>query len=874
MGLINLRLPRRHARISPAGPRPSGDPAVHLDTPLLRLSRSRLAPILALGLFVWLGYLILSPLPYNRLNVYHQTVVDQLLLVIAGLAYLAHLAYHRRLPGPTRLDWAIGAVLCAYGLAIALSIYPRFSIEAGFLVGWVVLTFYVFHDIDELTAPVLIRGLAAVGVAAAIYALYRVGADYAAWLHLVSAVEGKVALRNLLPPSVPRVHDAGDHVNMIALAFNLTLPFVLVLVLESGSRIERILAALGAAAVILALFFTVSRAAWVSSAVALPLFALLYHWRDHGLPPRPRPRLSGGLIAVSAVLVLLAVGAAGAVTVARWDSRPEWLFRSSLSPRYDAFNVALDIIRDQPWTGAGPNTYSLLYNVYSGDYPIEDFHPHNGYLAVGVDTGLVGAAAIFMLALVLLRTLIATYVVGSPERRVWVAACLAALTALAVHSAADMPNQSKTALLLLAVIAALSMKLSRPQSRPPRLVSPGNTPRLLILAFVPLFLGAWLWTDLGHDRYYQSLHLLNKGDLDGAVRQSLDAARLDPAFSVYHLHAGVTQAIDYLVKQDHGATTPELLDGAIASLRRAVDLEPRGGIGHANLAIALRMDGQRNAAVEEARLAMARSPGDGAISAVAGTIFEWADMPGDALYAYTNAVTHDAGLIDSPFWEATEFRRDARETIVAHTFLSPCQKARVVAMYRGYPDDLEGLAGACATEVASSNDPRRRSDLAVALASLGRIDDAKRAAQAAVDHAPDNAFARTALAIAKARDASLDEVRHQLMLAADLGDPDAALLLYYTFNQAPPALAANLSLPFKEGATPDDVKDRLEAALPLSGSLVYDQGIQDYLLGILYYRPRFFRESPTSILIPGDWIDLSSPRTLLIQKALHDAGRR
>ncbi len=418
------------------------------------------------------------------------------------------------------------------------------------------------------------------------------------------------------------------------------------------------------------------------------------------------------------------------------------------------------------------------------------------------------------------------------------------------------------------------MKLGQRQPRPPRLVSSGNVPRLLILAFVPLFLGAWLWTDLGHDRYYKSLHLLNKGDLDGAVRQSLDAARLDPAFSVYHLHAGVTQAIDYLVKQEHGTTSAGLLDGAIASLRRAVDLEPRGGAGHANLAIALRMDGQRDAAVEQARLAMARSPGDGAISAVAGTIFEWADMPGDAIYAYTNAVTHDAGLIDSPFWEATEFRRDTRETIVAGTFLSPCQKARVVAMYRGYPDDLQGLAGACATEVASSNDPRRRSDLAVALASLGRIDDAKREAQAAVDHAPDNAFARTALAIAKAHDGSLDEVRHQLMLAADLGDPDAALLLYYTFKKPPPPLAGNLSLPFEEGDMPDEVKDRLEAALPQSGSLVYDQGIQDYLLGILYYRPRFFRESPTSILIPGDWLDLSSPRTLLIQNALHDAGRR
>ncbi|HEY7268559.1 MAG TPA: O-antigen ligase family protein, partial [Dehalococcoidia bacterium] len=695
--------------------------------------------------------------------------------------------------------------------------------------------------------------------------------DYAAWLRLAKAVDGKLTLHDLVPPSVPRVHDAGDHVNMIALAFNLTLPFVLVVALESRRKAERALAIVAAALVVLALFFTVSRAAWVSAAVALPLFALLYSRRERGVAGLEAPRLSrlqfGAGAAATAIVVLLGAG----LLAARWDSRPEWLFRSSLSPRYDAFSVGLHIFRDDPWTGSGPNTYSLLYNVYSGDYPIEDFHPHNGYIAVGDDTGIVGVAAVAFLGIVLVWSLITSFVRGDPRERVYAAACLAALAALAVHSAADMPNQSKTALLLVAVIAALAMKLSPPRQAPSRLLSAANLPRLAVLVFLPLLFGAWLWTDIGHARYDDSLHRLGKGDFAAATRKALDAADKDPDFAAYQFQAGVAQAIEYLVRQEKGDTNPVLLDGAIDSLRSGIASEPRSGIGHANLALALRMRGDRQEAVGEARLALQRAPGDGTIAAVAATVLEWAGEDGEAMYAYSSAVTHDDALIDSPFWTANAFRKDARDGVVDSTFLSPCQKGRTIALYRGYPDDLAPLAEQCAKEVAASGDVRRQSDLAIIRAAMGDAAGAKQQAQAAADRAPDNAYARTALAIALAPGGDLDAVRRQLMLAADLGDPDGALLLYYTYAQPPTDIARNTQLPTSATQPPKQVIDRLQKALPASAPFVYDSGIQDYLLGILYYRPRYFRESPTSILIPGDWINLASPRTLFIQQALKEA---
>jgi hypothetical protein len=245
------------------------------DTLLLRLSRSRLAPLLSAALFAWLGFLVLIPLRYNELHVFEGTVRMQALFAVAVVAYVAHMAWHRRLPGPTGVDWALLAVVGAYGIAIALSIYPRFTLEGGLLLGLTVFTFYMFSDLDEVSPPAMVAGLAAVGVAGAVVSLIDIGEQVGDRLSLIEAVTGSAGLRDIVPPDVPRVEGVGDHVNMLALALNLSLPFAVLLALE-GRRVMRWLAAGGAVAIVLALFFTVSRGAWIATAAAVPLFALLY----------------------------------------------------------------------------------------------------------------------------------------------------------------------------------------------------------------------------------------------------------------------------------------------------------------------------------------------------------------------------------------------------------------------------------------------------------------------------------------------------------------------------------------------------------------------------------------------------------------------
>ena len=734
--------------------------------------------------------------------------------------------------------------------------------------------------------PLLVRGLAGMGALAAMLSLISVGAGYLDWLALAGAV-GETGLDRLLPPSVPRISGVGDHVNILAMSFNLALPFAAALALSPFHRNDRVFGVIALLLTGAALFFTVSRGAWLAGIAAVPVFVALYALRrsDPGSIVASMLRRRVVTIGVAgAVLVVLLVGVLGA---SRWDSRPEWLFRASLSPRQDAASAGLDIFRDRPWLGAGPYTYSLLYNVYSGRYPIENIHPHNGYIGALVDTGLAGAMVLLAGGAVVGLALWRGYRNGSASGRVLVAAAAAALTTLLVHSLLDTPNAWTTALLPLAVVLALVRRLA-PASGLPRVPVLSAAARSLVLLLVPLAVAGWVNIDRVHPTYEDSLQDLANGRFLDATSHAAAAADADPYNAAYQINAGVTSAIVYMVdRRGEFAGNVALIDDAIARFEKAVAAEPRSAIGYANLALALRLraarqvgadrDDSLRAAADAASEAIVRASTDAVIASIAGTVFEAAKQDDDAVAAYSRAVSHDAGLVQSPFWTTSPLRTARRDPIIDASDLTPCEKGRVTAMYAGYRDDLTALAEQCRAQVnAAPLDARARSDLSVILYGLGRREEAHREAKDAVARVPDSPYARTALAISLMPDGDLAAVRHELLLGGYLGDPDAALLLAYTYE--PPVAAnpliSNLKPPIASAPMPGPVAELLDDALGPAAPIVFDGGTQRYLLGVLYYRVRFLRESPTSILVPGEWLTLSSPRALLLLEAINRHERQ
>lgn len=431
---------------------------------------------------VWLSFLVVAGQPNFDTGVFERGVALHFFLGVPTLLYGAYLLFRRRLPGQTPLDCIAAALVVVYAAAVIASVSPYVSLEAALLPGAAVLVFYAINDFKFLSVAFLIRGLVAVAALVAFLSLIEVLAEYLSWLRLVNAVDGHIGLQTLLPPTIPR-SGAFHHPNVLAMVLNLALPFALTLVVRPSGTIDRPLGALAIALTLTALFFTLSRGGWIATASALLVLSGLYGLRGEGLSWCLRGLTRTRTVAISALAsFILLTGTVLAVGL--WDSRPQWLFRDSVSIRFEAAATGFDMFSDRPLLGTGPNTYGLLYDAYGGEHPDNNIHPHNAFLSVLVNTGLAGGIVLLagggMLAFSFrrgLRTKDAT-------TRLRLAACGAALMTLAVHGLFDSPNGWNAVVLTLAVVAAITVRLLPPSPTAPSRVS--QAPRLLILSLLSL----------------------------------------------------------------------------------------------------------------------------------------------------------------------------------------------------------------------------------------------------------------------------------------------------------------------------------------------------------------------------------------------------
>jgi O-antigen ligase/tetratricopeptide (TPR) repeat protein len=816
-----------------------------------------------LAFAAWLGYYVVSGAPYLGLRVFGPTVALHALTAAAAIAYLLYLSFRRRLPGRTFLDWPVFALLLAYGAATAVSINWRVSLETTLQVVMVALVFYVAADNDLLNVGQVRQAFLLVMTAAAAYALFQVGRDYWDWLRLARAVDPSWGPSDLLPPTVPRVHGVGEHPNLLAMSLVLAVPFYVVGLLGGGRRVARLAAA---GALVLtggALFFTLSRAGWVAAAVAAALAA--GGWVAVTRPDVVRvPRMEKGarrgvrLALFAAAFAVVAGVLVGALLLATsWESRPQWLFRGSLSPRLDAMAAGGEMFRDRPLLGTGPGTYGLIYSQYSGSYPIEAVHSHNGYLQTAVDLGVAGVGVMIILAVAAGGACWRGFRRGSPEGRLLLVACGASLVGFLVHSLADAPNASKTVLVPLAVVLAMMVRavpapdgseagpgLDEGNDPPPAAPWGGPWRRCLVLlppvtVLVALVALLFFWSNLDgpHYRYSQGLEDADAGRWLEAVPHFQRAVDGDPDFALYQLQLGLSETMAYL----GGAPRP-LLEQGIEHLERGVALEPRSAVGHANLARAYLLAGRGQEARDSALETMRRAGHDPVVAIAAASVLEEAGTAEEAREAYATAIALDASLAFSPFWSGSDFRRQNFEEIIGRSILplNPCLVGQQLLLPETSANlDLEQAAQDCRLFILGQpENVGARVDLATILMAAGQTREALAMLEDTVARHPDDGAARRALGEWYFEAGDLERARHEWLLGAQLDDPRAAMLLGDSYAPAP---------------VPQEVVRRAEDILSFAGTNLAVGGVQRYLLGILYYRMKFHRESPTVILVPGDW---------------------
>ncbi|MGO8736812.1 MAG: O-antigen ligase family protein [Terriglobia bacterium] len=144
-------------------------------------------------------------------------------------------------------------------------------------------------------------------------------------------------------------------------------------------------------------------------------------------------------------------------------SRFEALTPSALEDPYGRAAIwkqASGIVRDYPAVGTGLGTFGVAFRRYqttSLDLFID--HAHNDYLEVTTDTGILGAALLFIPIMGLLIKMILAYVgARGAYRRSVLLACIGGTAALLTHSAADFNLQIPANALLFAVVLGIGFK--------------------------------------------------------------------------------------------------------------------------------------------------------------------------------------------------------------------------------------------------------------------------------------------------------------------------------------------------------------------------------------------------------------------------------
>ncbi len=805
----------------------------------------------------WLGYFLFTGMPQLSLHVYPRTLLIHALIAIVALAYLAYLAWARRLPGGTPLDIGVLAMAGAYAIATVAAVNWRASLEETLQLSIAVIAFYALTGLPVLDAALLRRAFVLTGAALAIYTLWIVGNDYANYLSFAKNVEG-LNSSNIFPPTVPRVHDVSDHPNVLAMLLTLIMPFFALSAYRADSRWERAGGLAGLALGGMAIFLTLSRGGWIG-VIGGVVFTVGGAWltvrayeREQTDGQRTwRSLVPSGLspTAIAAIVgaLLLAIGGTLAF-LGNSSTRPGWLFRSSLSPRQDAWRAGYHIFRDHVLTGAGPNGFGLLYPQYAREnFLIHTQHAHNGFLQVADDAGLLGIAALITLTAAIVFVLVRTWTRGSLEQRLLAVACAGALIGFSLHNQLDAGNIWKAPAIGLAVVGAIMARNYREAATPA--IDFARMPELwrrhggtalrcaiLLLLIVP-FIG-WYRIDRAQSDYYQGVEKLNKGE-PGALQKLQAAVNADSSMMPYQLQLGQAQAAMFIAGKKSDRS---LIDNSVLHLQRAVALDYRSDLAHANLARAYQLAGRDDDAAAEAQKTRVIARFHVPPVLFVGSVYEDLGRTDDAIDTYGQVISMDASLADSTYWQGTAFRKQYFDQIVRRSALgfNRCTEgAFLVQAHRSNAavslDQLDAASTACQFNVfaVAPDDLVLRVSFAKILLQQGRLDDAFDQLDYTVKRQPDFGPARTELGRYYQAKGNLDEARRQWVVGGQLEEPESLLLLGDSY----PA-----------GQVPSELPDRLQTLLGGSGT-----SIQNDIISILYYRLRYGRLSPSFALIPGDW---------------------
>jgi putative inorganic carbon (hco3(-)) transporter len=294
--------------------------------------------------------------------------------------------------------------------------FPAQMKALGIFKGWIVapmlyffMARYYFHEKPALI-PLALRAMLLGGVFMSLMAIQQV------WTGDFITPDG-------------RASGPFESANYLSLYLGPVVVYGLVAFAREKNFSWRIFLGISAGICLVALYATLSYAAWIGVLAAL-FVALFVHVKK--LPKKVKLGLLASVILLGALALVSQLGGD------KFEQFVDFSGRSSSTVRLQVYDIALNLIAQHPLLGIGLGQFEQFYQEFAidilGREPFEwnMLHPHNIFLAFWLNMGLMGLVAFIWLCVKALPWLLEQ---DKKERRI--AALM--LVALLVHGMFDVP---------------------------------------------------------------------------------------------------------------------------------------------------------------------------------------------------------------------------------------------------------------------------------------------------------------------------------------------------------------------------------------------------------------------------------------------------
>jgi tetratricopeptide (TPR) repeat protein len=513
-------------------------------------------------------------------------------------------AYILRAAGRTdQLDRLLLLALILFAMAGALSQYPRQSFDAV-----LAATAYVaglFLAREQMARDSVRRAF--IWVCIGLSALFTIGAA-ALWLPQVGEW-WELADHAVLPPLDFQLSSGPwGHRYDIALLIALLYPAWW---MGRPSLLRRVAAVcigvLGLAVIVV----TGSRTTWLALAVATVAFGIpviLQLWRRH-----PRARVPAALGSVLIAAAVIASG--GAIPLAERALNP-----ASLGLRLAMWGPLTELWLERPIAGIGPGSFPWVLQLtsYFDTHSWAPRHPDNALFQVVAEAGVLGVAAMVLVAFALLSAVFR----GRSNAARW-----AAIVIVVTLVGANPTDFAFLVVIGLAWAAYAAPRAQRPILEGGRRRS-WNLASLVVAGGIILI--AYSSTLVGAVAYEAARSAVARSDLADADEALRMAMALDPGMALY--------------QRQHGALA------YVEDLERAARLNPSDDVAWRTLALAHEADGEADAAHEALERAVALQRSDPTNMLLAARAAAMAGRPGDAQTILAEIVQSWPTIVAAPGW--------------------------------------------------------------------------------------------------------------------------------------------------------------------------------------------------------------------------------